>query len=258
MRESGVAYAPSRVAPPDAPLDPFGRRAAESSPTFASGSGTPPPPARPARSHRRARVAGRLLAVVALLAAGGAAVAATMRHAVDTGASQSRALAFALASDPLGPRSLLRPAELRRALDDAAPDVRTDERVAGLTAGPERLLLTLIGDGGARRWLRIGVSGDRHETSLPSATGDEPGVRLGELRPEPALRALARRLQQLGPAAREPTATLAITTRTSVSLGSDLAMRTATSRQLRWVLTVQGVPAADRSITVDARGRVLR
>jgi hypothetical protein len=243
------------VPAPDTPFDPFGRRAEESSPTF---------PTRSAVARRRGpstrppvlRALGRLLAVALLLVAGGGAVAATLRHAVDVGADQSRAIAFALTRDPLGPRSLLRPAGMRRALQDAAPEIRAGERVESLTATPTRVLLTVVASTGSRRWIRVGVGGDRGTTSLAGGGAIATnGVRLRDLRPERALRVLVRRLARMGPPAPEPTVTASVVTSTSVAFGTGLVPRTTTRRQLRWTLSVEGEPGADRTLAVDEAGR---
>lgn len=245
--------------------DAFGRTTEESSQS-ATAAQAPSDAAHPAsvsRSERggggtgAARIVGRLLVVLLLLAGGAAAVAATMRHAIDIAPDQSRAVEHALAKDPLGPRSLLRAAPLRRGLDRLRRELDPGDRIVGVTVTPGRLLLSLADARDQSRWLMLGADGSIDEHDL-SSTDDSAGVPFEAIRPAGATRFLARKLRELRPHARDPTLSLAILTSSSSTTGAFGQSASATRRTLRWSVRFAGVRAAEESWTLDSSGRQVR
>lgn len=222
-------------------------------------------PGRPA-VHRAAR----LLGTLAVLAVGAAAIAVTMSRAVDRSHDDQRVAEHALADDPLGPRSLLRTVPLRRAMERLRDEADPDERIANLSASPERLLVTLIDDQDQQRWLSIGATGGVQSTDLNSTAGGNAGAPLSALStidPAPATRFLARKYAALQPHAREPTLVLVVTSISSSSTtvsstGARAGIPQTTTGKVRyrfrWSVGFRGVRQADANWTLNRNGKLER
>lgn len=264
-----------------APRDAFGRSSDEPDPVSAFRA-TPvpdpdrkqPPTARPVgrgpapkpRSGRGA-AALRFLATLLLLAVGGVAIGATMSRAVDRARDDQRVADHALAKDPLGPRSYLRTAALRRALQRLRDAAEPDERLAHLSVSPERVLATLVDAQDQQRWLSIGSTGKPRSIDLSSTASGDPGAPLSILSaidPAPATRFLARKYRQLQPHAREPTMLLSITglprsSTTSSSAGARAGIPQATKGKVRhryrWSISFRGVRQDDSSWLLRLDGK---
>ncbi|MEV4421643.1 hypothetical protein AB0L40_16920, partial [Patulibacter sp. NPDC049589] len=218
----------------------------------------------------RRRVAGVAgwLATVALLVAGGAAVASTLDRAVDDARDDPRVVEHALASNPFGPRSMLREAATRRGLARVRAAADAGDRFDGVVVTPERLQVTLVDAREQARWVAVGPTGRISETDLGTRSG--PAAPLSELRdvdPGPAARLVARKYRALRPDATDPTLVLSVgsvsTTSTSVrDLAAALAgqsPRTTTSSSsstrwvLRWTASFRGVRSADATWPLEPR-----
>ncbi|WP_022929119.1 hypothetical protein [Patulibacter americanus] len=189
--------------------------------------------------RRRLRGAGTLGLLLTMLVCG-AAVWGTLRATVDAADGDTRAVAFALAKDPLAPRSLLRAAPLRSAIARAGRELRAGEAFTDLTVSPLRVTLTAVDRREQRRWLIVGADGDVRTITMP-ATSNAPPVDVQALDLEVPERAVAARLRALAPHAREP----------RFSLVTDAA----TGRPTGWALSFSNVRRTESSYVVDLGGR---
>jgi hypothetical protein len=203
----------------------------------------PPPrdpeavPTAPGSAGRRPIPGARTLP---LLLACAAAVWVALRAAVDAAEGDARAVAFAVAKDPLAPRSLLRAGPLRVAVQRAGRELRAGEAFTTLTVSPLRVTLTAVDGREQRRSISADAGDDVRTTALPAASDRRPlDLEALDLRvPE---RAVAARLRALAPYAREP--------RFSLVTDAD------TGRPAGWALSFENVRRAEASYLVDLRGR---
>lgn len=199
-----------------------------------------PVPALPGPGDRRGVPAGAALALLLTMVVCGGAVWATLRGAVDDAAGDGPSTMFAIAQDPLAPRSLLRAGPLRSAVERAGRELRAGEAFADLTVSPERATLTAVDDREQRRWISATADGAVHTTTLPG-TSDARPVDLAALDLRVPERAVAARLRALAPYGREP----------RFSLVTD----SNTGRPTGWSLSFSNVRQSESSYVVDLRGR---
>jgi hypothetical protein len=268
--------------------DAFGRSADEPDPRVAQPFGARPEPSAerppetarpvggpPGAGRRRAVGAASVLATFVLLALGGVAIAGTLGYALDASRKDERVAVHALQHDPLGPKSMLRTTTLRRALSRLRAAAEPDDRLEGVVAFPDYVMLTLVDPRDQERWLQLDATGNL-QTSPLSTTASGATVPLSLLKtldPAPATRYLARRYAQLQPYARDPTLSLVLSTATtsSVTTGTDAAIAAATKAGIlppshgettrtttQWSVSFHGVRQADADALIDAKGRPVR
>ncbi|MGE4427020.1 MAG: hypothetical protein AB7G37_11265, partial [Solirubrobacteraceae bacterium] len=98
--------------------------------------------------------------VLATFLAGVVAIVGTMALAVDWAHDQPRTIAFTLADDPFGDRSLLHPEQARAAVDGMLDRLKDDEGVTSLFLEPVVISMLVVDRSGLRRSLRQYVGGD--------------------------------------------------------------------------------------------------
>lgn len=233
-----------------------------------------------ARASRRAAGSSvaHWAAGVLVLLAGAAGVVLTLDAAVGDAADDPRVAAHALASDPLGPRSLLRAPALRRALDRAVGSAGPDARIERVGVRPQELVATVVDDRDRGHRVSVNTRGDVRDTDLGDRAADSgaPVALLKDVPVQPAAHALAEHWARHRPDARNPTLSLVVTrtttsTSSSTTTGLDdeelagalagLPSRgggTTTRWSLRWAVAIEGVRAEDRRVLLDAAGRPVR
>jgi hypothetical protein len=186
----------------------------------------------------------RRLTLLAMLAGSALGIGVTLWLAVGWAADQPRTIAFAIAREPFGSRSLLEDGNARAALDRILARLDRDDRVTDLHFTAESVSAMVRVPDGRRRSLRTEIDGavDAYFTQGPPEGRGVPVAQIAALDLDAALRAAQRRWNALG-------------TRPDAPL---LSLGVRAGRPRGWhVIFSSAVPEAKRTTEIDLAGRAI-
>lgn len=187
----------------------------------------------------------RIAVLRVLLLSGLAGIAVAMALAVGWAHDQPKTITFALAKEPFGSRSLLRPEAARPALERALARVDPTERIVAVRLEARELTVTTRDVHDRRHWVSTTTTGEMggYPTQLEETGRGVTKAQIAALDLDAALRAAQDRWRALGTRPEPPALRL-----------------TADDGQLReWQISfASGVPLDEQTTTIDMTGRVIR